>query len=307
MMDKSKEAKSVRVEEHGSIVGHHFLYSKYRTLSYGLTLNKGHYSALFNNCQHFVFRFFNQVSTPGGVKDITEWPSIARELWFSGMNPERKTEILGKIRRNELSVSLLLIMYDIRITVAYVTKVEFLLEFLLMKGATAATDGLAKDAATAAEAAARTQTVAEAAAAEVGEMIKAAEKAVKAAQAAAEMAKATAEVDAPADGQDVTDVEAAIAQAAEAEAAVKAEAMAKAEVAAKAEAAAKAEVAAKARDAAKVAVDAATVLAEIANAVAKKADTMAKEAAIAKAAAEAHLATAESAAWMTQALAKNGA
>jgi hypothetical protein len=105
MMGKSKEVASIRVEQDGHVVGQDgFSFSKYRSYVYYPTTGKGGYSAAFNNCQHFVRRFFSQVFIPNGPKDLLEWPSIAKELWFSGLSKSTAQDILQAVKSNNLSV-----------------------------------------------------------------------------------------------------------------------------------------------------------------------------------------------------------
>src|SRR5215510_15093104 len=105
MMGKSKEYTSIRVERDGHVVGQDgFSFKKYRNYIYYPTTGKGGYSAAFNNCQHFVRRFFNQVFIPNGPKDLLDWPKIARELWFSSLSKATAQNILQAVKSNNLSV-----------------------------------------------------------------------------------------------------------------------------------------------------------------------------------------------------------
>jgi hypothetical protein len=105
MMGKSKETGAVHVERDGHpIATDGFSFSKYRNYVNLPTTGKGGYNAVFNNCQHFVHRFFNQVFVPNGHRDVLEWPSIAKELWFSRLNKATVQDILQVVKSNNLSV-----------------------------------------------------------------------------------------------------------------------------------------------------------------------------------------------------------
>jgi hypothetical protein len=104
MMNKSKEASAICVEQHGHAIGQDgFSFSKYRSLLAFPATGKGNYNAIANNCQHFVRRFFNQIYVPSDARSFLEWPGIALELWFSLGKTAMET-LLQAIKSNTLSV-----------------------------------------------------------------------------------------------------------------------------------------------------------------------------------------------------------
>jgi hypothetical protein len=106
MNKPEEEFRNICVEQHGHPISNEtFIFSKYiKPPRHFLTL-KGNYNVAFNNCQHFVRRFFYQVSIPRNGQDFVRLPIVAKELWLSGMSENNIWDILHNIKSGELTVS----------------------------------------------------------------------------------------------------------------------------------------------------------------------------------------------------------
>jgi hypothetical protein len=193
MMDK-EDFKDVRVEKYGHHVSNEtFIFSKYLKPPRHFLAIKGGYNVAFNNCQHFVRRFFYQVSIPREARDFLRLPFIAKDLWFSGMSESNLREILHNIKSGDQTVSgnYLGIAHANNSIVFFKKKLELFLKHFLERGADAVMLDLSTGAAEAVDASQSTKEMAISLSKKAQNIVDVIEKANQAVNSAAERAPPT--------------------------------------------------------------------------------------------------------------------